>query len=604
MTEKVFKILVNNRDYTSYEFLDANTFEKVELDIVQPHTIDIIQPTIVPFNSKLFTDDVFTIDENIQVNIIYSSIRSGPAIPAVLILHGDKTYGRENKKQSNKLLYKCVPDDSRLPTFLVPYEMKHLGFSKVIQNMYVTIIFTDWTANDKHPKAKLDNVIGPVNVLDNFYEYQLYCKSLNASIKKFNNDTTKSIGITSSDKIIETMHKKHIDMEDRTDAKIWHIITIDPLNSKDFDDAVSIRKMSENTQILSIYISNVALWIDTLNLWESFSRRISTIYLPDKKKPMLPTILSDDLCSLQEKVKRVAFVMDVHIKDNIIENITFCNAIIKVHKNYVYEEPRLLSSHKYHEILEAVSSLSTKYKYINNIRDSHDLVCYLMIFMNFQCATNLIKRKTGIFRSTIFKPESNIVPPESNIVPPESNIVPPELPEEVGKFIKIWNSSSGQYVDGSKIVDTRHELLDLDAYIHITSPIRRLVDLLNIIKFQQTFNPLSENADKFYDKWLNELDYINTTMRSIKKVQNDCSLLDLCHNTPAVLEKEHDGYLFDKITKNNGLFQYIVFLPDLKMSSRITSREDYVNYTNKKFKLYLFNNEEKFKRKIRLHSIF
>ena len=392
------------------------------------------------------------------------------------------------------------------------------------------------------------------------------------------------------------MHKKHIDMEDRTDSKIWHIITIDPLNSKDFDDAVSIRKMSENTQILSIYISNVALWMDTLNLWESFSRRISTIYQPDKKKPMLPTILSDDLCSLQEKVKRVVFVMDVHIKDNIIENITFCNAVIKVHKNYVYEEPRLLSSHKYHEILEAVSSLSTKYKYINNIRDSHDLVCYLMIFMNFQCATHLIKHKTGIFRSTIFKQESNIVTPE--------------LPEEVSNFIKIWNSSSGQYVDGSKIVDTRHELLDLDAYIHITSPIRRLVDLLNMIKFQQTFNgtiwfnPLSENADKFYNKWLNELDYINTTMRSIKKVQNDCSLLDLCHNNPAVLEKEYDGYLFDKITKNNGLFQYIVFLPDLKMSSRITSREDYANYTNKKFKLYLFNNEEKFKRKIRLHFIF
>jgi hypothetical protein len=40
------------------------------------------------------------------------------------------------------------------------------------------------------------------------------------------------------------------------------------------------------------------------------------------------------------------------------------------------------------------------------------------------------------------------------------------------------------------------------------------------------------------------------------------------------------------------------------MSSRITSREDNANYTNKKFKLYLFNNEEKFKRKIRLHIIF
>ena len=574
-----FKILINNREYTSYEIFDTNN--KVTLN----NNVTLNTHTIVPFTSKLFTDDIFSVDENNQVNIVHSSIRSGPPIPAVLILHGDKTYGRHS---NGKLLYKCVPDDIRLPAFLVPYEIKKMGFSKVIQNMYVTIIFTDWTINDKHPKAKLDNVIGPVNVLDNFYEYQLYCKSLNTSIQKFNKDTIKSIGVTSSDKIIETMITKHIDLEDRTDTKIWHVITIDPLNSKDFDDAVSIRKISENTQILSIYISNVALWIDTLNLWESFSRRISTIYLPDKKKPMLPTILSDDLCSLHEKVKRVAFVMDVYIKDNIIETITFCNAIIKVHKNYVYEEPRLLSSHKYHEILEAVSSLSTKYKYINHIRDSHDLVCYLMIFMNYQCATRLIDRKTGIFRSTILK---------------ESPIIPPELPEEVSSFMKTWNSTSCQYVDGSKIADTRHELLNLDAYIHITSPIRRLVDLLNMIKFQQTFNPLSENADKFYNKWLNELDYINTTMRSIKKVQNDCSLLDLCHNNPAVLEKEYNGYLFDKIAKNDGLFQYTVFLPTLKISSRITAREEYENYANKHFKLFVFNNEERFKRKIRLQII-
>ena len=60
----------------------------------------------------------------------------------------------------------------------------------------------------------------------------------------------------------------------------------------------------------------------------------------------------------------------------------------------------------------------------------------------------------------------------------------------MAKFVKIWNSSSGQYINGeeldSKLI--RHEMLELDAYIHITSPIRRLVDLLNIIKFQKIFN--------------------------------------------------------------------------------------------------------------------
>lgn len=578
----IFKIHVNDRSYNSWEVFDTNKFDKVEI-------------SINPLENKLFSNDVFTIDNN-KVNLLHSSIRTGPSMPGVLILDGNKTYGRERKLAKNKvgrLLYKCIPDDIRLPAFLVPYEIKNMGFSKVFKNLYVTINFEDW--EDKHPRAKLDNVIGPVDILDNFYEYQLYCKSLNSSIQKFQKDASKSLESKSlesksHDGIIQTIISKYPNIQDRSNQQFWNIITIDPLNSQDFDDGFSIVERADGVKQLSVYISNVTIWMDVLNLWDSFSRRISTIYLPDKKRPMLPTILSDCLCSLQENVRRVAFVMDVFIKENEIIDIQFCNAVIKVSHNYVYEDVKLLSNQRYHDILEVTENLSKKYKYINNVRNSHELVCYLMILMNYHCAKELIKHKTGVFRSTIIKREFS---------------VPDTLPEEVGKFIKIWNSASGQYIDGSEIVDTRHELLDVDAYIHITSPIRRLVDLLNMIKFQSTLGiiHLSENSVKFYEKWLNEIDYINTTMRSIRKVQCDCSLLDLCNNSPEIMEKEYDGYLFDKIYRNDGLYQYIVFLPDLKLSSRITLREDVDNFSSKKFKLYLFNDEEKFKRKIRLHVL-
>jgi len=575
----IFKIHVNDRSYNSWEVFDTNKFVKVEVDIN-------------PIENKLFSNDVFSIDNN-KVNLLHSSIRTGPAIPGVLVLDGNKTYGRERKTSTAKnsvgrLLYKCIPDDIRLPAFLVPYEIKNMGFSKVFKNLYVTINFEDW--EDKHPRAKLDNVIGPVDILDNFYEYQLYCKSLNSSIQKFQKDASKSLESKSHDGIIETIMKKYPTIQDRTNQKFWNIITIDPLNSQDYDDGFSIVELENGVKQLSVYISNVTIWMDVLNLWNSFSRRISTIYLPDKKRPMLPTILSDCLCSLQENVRRVAFVMDVFIKEDEIIDIKFCNAVIKVSNNYVYEDAKLLGNQKYHDILDAAEKLSKTYKYINNVRNSHELVCYLMILMNYHCAKELIKHKTGIFRSTIIKREFS---------------VPDTLPEEVGKFIKIWNSASGQYIDGSEIVDTRHELLDVDAYIHITSPIRRLVDLLNMIKFQSTLGVihLSEHSSNFYCKWLNEIDYINTTMRSIRKVQCDCSLLDLCNNSPEIMEKVYDGYLFDKIYRNDGLYQYIVFLPDLKLSSRITLREDVDNFSTKKFKLYLFNDEEKFKRKIRLHLL-
>jgi len=576
---ETYKININDREYSSWEVFESINFQKVEVKLN-------------PLEHKLFSNDFFSLENN-KVNIIHSSIRSGPPMSGVLILVGNKTYGRQKttKKNQPKLLYKCVPDDMRLPSFLVPYEIKTIGFSKVLKNMYVTFTFNEW--NDKHPYGTLSHVIGPVDILDNFYEYQLYCKSLNASIQKFQKDTSKSIEKHSHDIFIESVKIKYPSIEDRTNQKSWNIFTIDPPKSLDLDDGFSIRNIEGDIQQISIYISNVTIWMDVLNLWDSFSRRISTIYLPDKKRPMLPTILSDCLCSLQEKVTRIAFVMDVFIKDGNILDIKFCNSLIKVSKNYSYESNDLLINADYLQLLEETKNMSKKLCYINNVRNSHEMVCYLMILMNFNCAKEMLKYKTGIFRSTIMK---------------KSFSVPDSLPEDVSKFIKIWNSSAGQYIDGSEITTNssiRHELLDMDAYIHITSPIRRVVDLLNIIKFQSITNliKLSENSDKFYNKWLSELDYINITMRSIRKVQCDCSLLDLCSNNPDILEKEYDGYLFDRISRNDSLYQFIVFLPELKLSSRITMREKVDNFENRKFKLFLFHDEENFKRKIRLHMI-
>jgi exoribonuclease R len=571
----VFKIYVNDRNYSSWNIFETSNFQPVNLEIK-------------PLENKLFSNDVFSVDDAKNVKLIHSSIRSGTSMPGVLIINGNKTYGRQQKK-NGKFLYKCIPDDMRLPPFLVPYEIKNVGFSKVFINLYVTFSYVEW--NDKHPLGILNQVIGPVDILDNFYEYQLYCKSLNASIQKFQKDTTIALQDKSShETFIESICEKFPCIENRTD---WHIFTIDPSKSVDFDDGFSIKQIDDNIQQLSIYIANVTILMDVLNLWDSFSQRISTIYLPDRKRPMLPTILSDCLCSLQANHNRFAFVMDIFIQNNEITEIKYSNCMIKVHKNYSYEEDSLLINPNYIKLMDTTKKLSKKYKYINNVRNSHELVCYLMILMNYNCATEMIKHKAGIFRSTIIKKEFS---------------VPDNIPEDVSKFIKIWNSSSGQYINGEEL-DTkqiRHEMLELDAYIHITSPIRRLVDLLNIIKFQQNTGiiQLSENSDKFYNKWLGNLEYINTTMRSIRRVQVDCTLLDLCANNQDIMEKEYDGYLFDKILRNDGLFQFMVFLPELKLSSRITLRNDIENFENKKFKLFLFNDEESFKKKIRLHLLY
>jgi exoribonuclease R len=564
-----YKVIVEDRNYIKWNFCNANTFDKLELVNVEP------------LENKLFNNDIFQISKHNEIKIIHSSIRVGGDIPGVLILKDNKTYGRKK----NKLLYKCVPDDMRIPAFLIPYEMKHIGFSKVFTNIYVTFSFDYW--DEKHPHGLLKQVIGPVDILDNYYEYQLYCKSLNSSIQKFTKDTSKSLKLNSHDAFIDNICLKYPNLEDRTS---WNVFTIDGPTTTDYDDAFSIKTLENGNQCISIYISNVTIWMDVLNLWSSFSQRISTIYLPDRKRPMLPTILSDCLCSLQSGNSRIAFLMDIIIsKEYSIIDIKYTNAKIKVFKNFIYDEPDLLKNNSYQILFSLTKEISKKYNYISNIRNSNDVVAYLMILMNYHTSTKMLEYKNGIFRSSIIQTKMNL---------------PSNLPEDVGNFVKLWNSSICQYVDGSNI-HIKHEILNIDSYIHITSPIRRLVDLLNIIKFQQNTQmiELSEKANEFYEQWIKQLDYINITMRAIRKVQNDCSLLDICSNNPEIMDKMYDGYSFDKLERNDGLFQYIVYLPELKLVSRITSRVSMNNFEKQKYKLFLFHNEDRFKKKIRLQLL-
>jgi exoribonuclease R len=542
-------------------------------------TLTETQLTLNPIEHKLFNNDTFTYDIiTNNVTIIHSEIRSiNYLIPGVLILQDNKTYGRH--KPNGKLMYKCVPDDKHLPAFLIPYEIKHMGFSKIFNNLYVIINYSQW--NNKHPQGIITQSIGEIDKLSNFYEYQVYCKKLNISIKNFNKDTTNIIKQNNIDSIINKAINTYPNIEDRTNTHEWFIFTIDPHKCSDFDDGFSIKKVTNEITQLSVYISNVSILLDILNLWESFSTRTSTIYLPDKKISMLPSILSDGLCSLQEQQTRISLVMDLFIENNTVTTIKYSNCVIKVTKNYVYEQPSLLNNSNYKQLLQCVQSLSTPH--IHNVTDSHEVVSYLMILMNSNCATEMVKYNNGIFRTT------------TNI-PTNTNI-----PEEFRNVVNPYGNISGKYIYGTSL---RHQILDMDAYIHITSPIRRLIDLLNSIQFQRNNDiVLSDNAYVFFNKWINDLEYINTSTKCIRKLQNECALLNLYVNTPEITSNIYSGFIYDKNIKKNGSYKFTVYLQDLKLYSSVTLMYDIDLYSKHKFKLFLFNDADTLKKKIRLQII-
>ena len=557
----MYKIYITKSDYSEWFWYD-------ESNLLLINDKDI---SVNPLVNKLFNNDVIDKDKK----LVFSQIRTDKYIAGILLLSG-KTYGRS---KNGKLKYKCIPNDPKLPKFLIPYEIKNTNFNKNILNKFVIFKFKDW--DDKHPNGEIINLLGEINDLTAYYEYQLYCKNLCISIREFTNEVTKKMKNKTAKEYINTSISNNKNIEKRLD---YFIFSIDPKFTNDIDDAMSFKDNK-----ISVYISNVPLLIEFYELWSSFSERISTIYLPDRKRPMLPTLLSENLCSLLENETRIVFCMDIYLneKQSDIEEIKFTNALIKINKNYRYEDNEFLENKDYIQILDICKILCKKYKYIKEIKDSHDLVAYLMIMMNFESAKKMIYFKDGIYRTLKLKDNNEL----------ENK----DIPHDVYNFIKIWQSSSGNYTNYEN--RESHDLMaeSIENYLHITSPIRRLVDLLNMMKLQSylNLNILSIEGEKFYSNWINKLEYINITTRSIRKVQNDCSILTSCINNPELLKEEYYGYIFDKIDWSNQFKQYTVYIPKIKVFIRINVKDELDNYTKHKFKLYLFEDGSTFKRKIR-----
>ena len=562
MTTTVFKLRIPSRQETKFGVVDAYTLK----DVPPPLGFS-------PLDHKMFNQDIFTYNDS-NVEILHSSARCMKVIPGVLVLANTSSFGRFK----DKLLYKCIPDDKRIPIFLVPYKIKQ-GFNKNVKNKYVVFEFNEWI--DKHPRGVLRQTIGDVDNLENFYEYQLYCKSLYASIQNINKKAMKKLKATTEGELTEYIIKNNHLIDVRETENIY---TIDPLQSRDFDDAFSIQKSGDN-HIVNIYISNVPFWMEILDLWDSFSNRISSIYLPDRKRPMLPTVLSDALCSLTEGDIRFALRLSLTINTEFeIVSHKFENCVIKVKKNLRYDTDEQENNSDYKKLLNVIKKMNRKKKYVDSINDSHDVIAYMMIIYNYLTAQRFVTEGVGIFRSAQFK---------ETFVPPQN------MPDGVKKFLKNWNSTGGRY---SKDIGS-HDMLELDAYVHMTSPIRRLVDMLNMMMMLEKCGwIMSEKAVAFYNRWTSDssIEYINTTMRSIRKVQNDCSLLKICMDDPTVQEKVYDGYIFDKLVRNDALYQYMVYLPEINMVNRFTSRYDKNNLSSQKFKIYVFIDQHSLKRKIRV----
>lgn len=612
-----FSIHIKTRDYTEFEVYNKQG--------------DVVMLDISPSENKLLDQDTFCLDSSNQATLLFSPIRKQTHLAGVLILENNKTYGKHKSKTHNKYLYKCIPDSLNLPAFYIPYEIKSMGFSKVFHNLYITFAFSSW--DQKHPLGILTNTIGPIHDNISFFEYQLYCKNLHCSLQPLSNsvhyilrqmlknceieanntqltkkkeNNTQLTKIEKNNKYFDYIfdsiatHEKYSMIEDRTQNSCWNIFSIDPEGCVDFDDAFSIKNTENDCVMLSIYIANLPLLLDILednsdlesHIWSLIGERVSTIYLPDFKRAMLPLIITDNLASLIANKRSVALAMDITIqqledKVSIIDT-RFVPCLIKPTKNYIYEESALLKLPDY-KLLWNVTQNTHRFgkQYLEVIKNSHDIVAWWMIHMNYDISQRLVSSKSGILRVVTTLSSSNYVP--------------------------LLDSYQSQYVsleylnDDYKVTDLIHTTLKLDSYTHITSPIRRMVDLLNMIHFQHSNSliPLSNNALFFLTKWMQKIKYINTQSKVIRQIQNTCDWLNIVATDDSIVRQIFSGYCIEEFFYNTTtIYHYNLYIPLLNKIAKISSITPLTLFTvYYSVKPYVFFNEQKFKKKIQFQLL-
>lgn len=224
-----------------------------------------------------------------------------------------------------------IPDDVRMYSdFFIP--LKHVNDAKDGEKVVVKL--TDWPANSKNPFGKIIDVLGKpgdhnTEIHSILLEYGLPYKFPDGVEEEANEI---NIEITAEE------------IAKRRDMRQALTFTIDPKDAKDFDDAISFEKLPNGHYEIGIHIADVSHYvIPGTKLDKEAYNRATSVYLVDRVVPMLPEILSNNVCSLRPNEDKLTFsaVFEINKNAEVIKQ-WFGRTIIHSDKRYAYEDAQVI----------------------------------------------------------------------------------------------------------------------------------------------------------------------------------------------------------------------------------------------------------------------
>jgi ribonuclease R len=252
--------------------------------------------------------------------------RNTGTVIRVLQRHRTKIVG--TLQRSARFLY-VVPDDPRMQHDVYVPEPRDLGRVAQVGDK-VVVELREWESRNANPEGEIIEVLGApdaegVDMLSVLRQYNLplhFPKTVLAE--------ARAIGLEVA---------PH-ELTGREDCRRHPVVTIDPDDAKDFDDAVCLERISPVQWKLWVHIADVSHYVKPgTALDDEAAKRGNSTYLVDRVIPMLPEALSNELCSLKPSVDRLTKCVEFLISnDGRVLSTRFYPAVIHSQRRFNYRE--------------------------------------------------------------------------------------------------------------------------------------------------------------------------------------------------------------------------------------------------------------------------
>ena len=388
-------------------------------------------------------------------------------------------------------------------------------------NDRVVVKLLQWENDGKRPVGEVVSVLDAENSNDAAMKEIL----LEAGFSLEFPDDALEVAARIPDIITEDEIKTRLDMRD------VFTITIDPVDAKDFDDALSFRILKNGNYEIGVHIADVSHYVEPENeLDKEAYHRATSVYLPDRVIPMLPEHISNVLCSLRPKEDKLTFSANFQITPKgDVKQYWLGKTVIHSNHRFTYEDVQTIIEEKaglYSEEILILNELAQKFRkkrfnngainfssqevrfkldekgdpigiLIKESKEAHQLIEEFMLLANRTVAENISKIKINN-KPLPFPYRTHDDPDEEKLVPFAAfakkfghtfdTSSPEAIASSFNQLLKDVQGRPEQHVLEQLGIRTMakakyttenvgHYGLGFEHYCHFTSPIRRYPDV-------------------------------------------------------------------------------------------------------------------------------